>query len=105
MNVYEVVFILALLASIGIFIAKFYNVVRQGKLYTFSTALLLFGGNLITWLFILIVFLNNATTNLYNISFKLISLVLVMQVLFLIIELFYNISSKVTTIEAHHAIK
>lgn len=105
MNVYEIVYIMALLATIGFFIAKFYNVTRRGTLYSFWTALLIFGGNLLAWLFMLVVFINNPETNLYNTTFSLVSINLTLQVLFIIIELFFGLSSTATSIEAYKPLR
>lgn len=106
MNVYEVVYIIALLATIGFFIVKFYNVTRRGELYGFATALLIFSGNILAWLFILVVFINNAETNLYNTTFRLVSINLLLQLLFLIIELFYGISNTASKpLEAYKPIR
>ena len=104
MSVYEAVFLLSFVAVGGITIAKLYNLLSGAKIYSFVTGLLLFAGYLLLWFLNLIVLLANPTEILYILSFRLLSLILVLNLVFTIAEMFYAINERAQEmIKPHNA--
>lgn len=93
-TVYELLFLFVLAGAISVTTLKLYNVIHKGEKYTFVTAILLFAGYLLIWLFMLTILLGNPEEILYITTHRLISLGLVLNFVFLIVEMFYAITER-----------
>lgn len=88
MSFLEVVFLISFLALVGISFYRLLNVLRVGSLYDNAGAWAWFSGTLFSWLLVLISFLNSPgvfTVGLFSVA----NFLLGINVLFLLVELFY----------------
>jgi hypothetical protein len=85
--IYDAMFIIAFLVMMGIIFAKFYNALSVGSVYDIKIAFMLFSGYIVAWVTSFVVFAANPEIVIYNMLFRLSSWFLVLNVLFLIIEI------------------
>lgn len=93
-TVYELLFLFVLAGAIGITTLKLYNVINRAEKYTFVTAMLLFAGYLLIWLFMLNILLGNPEVILYITTYRLISFGIGLNFVFLVAEMFYAITER-----------
>jgi len=96
MNIFEFVFILQLLAAIGIFFVKIYNVMSKGRAYDQRMSWIYFSGYLMCVLLAFIITMVDTSTAFYGIILKLEAWLVLPQVFVLLIELFYNWEQEAT---------
>jgi hypothetical protein len=90
MNIYNILFILHLLAVLLITGLKIYNVMRKAEWYGKPFIFILFGGYLVSWLIGFAVLSTQATAStnlLYSILFRISTFLLIINVVLFIAEL------------------
>ena len=96
MEFVDLIFLISFLSALGITGAKVYNISSVGKAYELRTGFLLFIGYLLSFGVSLVVVLHDAGTNLIYLSFyQLVVWFLVLNLLFMVVELFIYMSTKV----------
>lgn len=106
MNIYDIMFMLQFLILVGITIVKLYSVMKQATLYNFKTSIVLFIVYLVAWLVGLVALMYYPEKLIYRTLFTLGSWLMVLNVVFFVIELFYSISkTAVKPIEAYKPIR
>lgn len=96
MNFYEVLFLIQLLIAVGITGLKILNLFSAGALYNLKASFLLFIGYVVTWFFALLVAFHNASTLIYITLWGFESVFLILNVVFLIIEVYLMLVYKAT---------
>jgi len=90
MNVLEFIFIVQFLAAIGITLAKLYNIFSKGEYYGRAMSWVLFIAFGMAWGVGLFIVMLDWSTALYGVLFRLESMLLMLQVVFILFELFYD---------------
>jgi len=87
----EMIFVIQILGVIGLFLAKFYNILTVGKFYDIKIAWIIFISFLICWLAGLVVFLNEPEEIFFLIFFRVETILLGLMGIFIIFEHFFAI--------------
>lgn len=104
MDVNEFLFILMILAYLGIFLAKVYNIFTLGKFYDFRMVWILFIGSLLSWGIAMVIKILSYETLTFIYLHNLMSWGLALHVLFLIVEIFFYMQERAAeTIQAYDA--
>lgn len=91
MNTGEVLFFIGFFGVLCLAGYKFYNVISAGKVYDFRIAIMTFLGYFLAWLLCLMPVLGDPTNIMMFQLFKLTNWLMLLNVLFFIAELFFNL--------------
>lgn len=94
MNIHDALFFMQFFIIIGILLYKMYNVMNLGQTYSMKAVWILFIGFFLAYALGMVILLLNPEKLIYVALFKLSTWFIVLNVGFLIIEIFYYFSSR-----------
>lgn len=87
----ETMFFIGIIIFIGIFLLKFYNIMRKAEMYGLEISFLLFVLSMIAYTFCLVIFMFNVISELVYLQlFNFMSWLVVFHIIFLFIEIVLN---------------
>jgi hypothetical protein len=92
-GLYDMMFFVQLALVVGITLLKLYNIMTIGKYYDLKMGFITYILFIIGWFTGLIVFMLNPETHLYRVLFMLESLFLILNTLFLFIEILIGLKN------------
>lgn len=102
MNIFSLFYLIGFLIILSITFAKLWNVINGGRYYKINMGFMLFVGFMIAWLIVFISFANYPENIMYHILYRLSTGLMILNVVFLIIELILTIRDNATpTVKAY----
>lgn len=102
MDIFDLMFIIQFIVLITVIMAKFYNVMSSGLWYDIKIAFVLWGTFLIAWVVGGVILMINPTELIFSQLYKLGSWMILLNFVFLAIEIFFHIRDRsLVTIQAY----